>query len=291
MRIRALLRPVAHWIRRLPGVSRVLLTPSVRRSLAALPGARYLFGDAVGGSPWERIHPFDLAHGTDTSGFVPVADLDQLEHEAAREQSQPYASSQPSIIRAVLRKLEPLDSFTFVDLGCGKGRPLLVASEFPFREIVGVELSGSLARIAERNAGLIRRRFPGRTRIRLVVADVRRFALPDGDLLLFLYNPFDEAVIAEVAHAIDAALAMTQRTVYVVYYNPVAGHCIDAVPQLRRRFAGTLPYAADELGYGPDAEDPVVIWQGGAALGPADAHANARIEIVAPRHRVRLTPA
>ena len=115
-----------------------------------------------------------------------------------------------------------------------------------------------------------------------MVADVRRFPLPGGDLVLFLYNPFDEKVIAKVVEAVHDALGTAQRTVYVVYYNPVAGHCFDASPLLRRRFAGTLPYAADELGYGPDTDDPIVVWQGGTALAPIDTRANARIEITNP---------
>ena len=96
--------------------------------------------------------------------------------------------------------------------------------------------------------------------------------------------------MAEVAGLVNAALRNALRTIYVVYYNPVAGHCFDASPLLRRHFAGTLPYAANELGYGPDTEDPIVVWQGGTALAPSDPRADARIEIVDPRHRVRLSP-
>jgi SAM-dependent methyltransferase len=283
MAIKALLGPLARRIGRLPGVSGLLGTPLVRRSLARLPGAARV-------SPWDRVHPFDIANGTDTSGFVPVSDLQQLRHEAARAQSLPYASSQPSIIRTALAVVTQIDTFTFVDLGCGKGRPLLVASEFPFREIIGVELSASLARTARQNADLVRQRCSRRSPIRVVVADAAQFPLPEGNLVLFLYNPFGEEVIAKIAEAVSAALTDARRVVYVVYYNPVAGHCFDAVPLLRRHFAGTLPYAADELGYGPDTEDPVVVWQGGAAPAPIDTRAHARIEIIEPRHRVRLVP-
>ena len=240
--------------------------------------------------PWDRIHPFDIEHGTNTSGFVPVADLDQLKHEPARAQSLPYAGSQPSIIRAALTALQPLESFKFIDLGCGKGRPLLVASEFPFCEIIGVELSASLAKTARHNADVMMQRFSRRTPIRIVVGDVKQFPLPAGNLVLFLYNPFDEQVVAKVAEAVNTALTTAQRTVYVVYYNPVAGHCFDASPLLRRRYAATLPYAASELGYGPDTEDPIVVWQGGTVVGLNDRRANARIQIIEPRHRVRLLP-
>jgi hypothetical protein len=71
-------------------------------------------------------------------------------------------------------------------------------------------------------------------------------------------------------------LRAAERIIYVVYYNPVAAECFDAAPLLSRWFARMLPYAADELGYGPDEEDPVIIWQGGAAIPPAQP-ANAKV--------------
>jgi hypothetical protein len=51
---------------------------------------------------------------------------------------------------------------------------------------------------------------------------------------------------------------------------------------LRCRFSGTVPYAADELGYGPDTKTLIVVWQGGTGLGPSDARANARIAVIEP---------
>ena len=106
-----------------------------------------------------------------------------------------------------------------------------------------------------------------------------------------MYNPFGDDAVAKVAEAVDAAIASDpNRTVYVVYYNPVAGHRFDASPLLRRYLAATLPYGTDELGYGPDTEDPIVIWQGGTACAPTQFGANSRIEIVDPLYRVKLIP-
>jgi SAM-dependent methyltransferase len=289
MGIKAMLKQAARRAGRLLGASHVLRIPLVRRSLGKLPGARHLLPGANHVTAWDRAHPFDVAHGTDTSGFVPLADLDHP--QGARADAIPYAGSQPSIVRAALDALPPLDSFTFVDLGCGKGRPLLVASEFAFRDIVGVELSASLVAIAKHNAELIAQRFPQRTPIRIVRADATRFQFPAGNLVIFMYNPFGDSAIADVAEAVNAAIVDDpDRIVYVVYYNPVAGHRFDAAPLLRRYLAATFPYGTDELGYGPDSDDPVVIWQGGNALAPIDARANARIEIVDPLYRVKLVP-
>lgn len=263
----------------------------VRRAVGRLPGVRRILRRTGAVMPWARMHPFDVTYGTDTSGFVSVDELADLGNEAVRMHAAPYGGSQPSIIRAVLASLPPLDSFTFVDLGCGKGRPLLVASEFPFRDIVGIELSAPLAEVARRNAELMAGLHAKRTDIRIVVGDASSFVLPAGNVVLFLYNPFGDGIVSKVAEVISAAVTQEARTVFVVYYNPVCGHRFDAVPRLRRILALTLPYAADELGYGPDAEDPVVVWEGGIPLAKKDAGADAGIEIVDPRYRVRLLPA
>lgn len=245
---------------RMPVISAVVRHPSIRGLLERIPFAQDLYGTG-----WERVHPFDRAAGTDTSGVVSAAELP--DHEA-RAHAVCYAGSQPSLLRQALATLPELDACTFVDLGCGKGRALLVASEFPFRDILGVELSAPLARIARRNAALVARRFPQRTAVRVVVADASSFHLPHGDLVLFLYHPFGAELVARVVTGVEAALKAAPCTLYVIYYNPVAGHCFDASPLLRRRFARTLPYAPDERGYGPDETDTVVIWQGGVTPAP-----------------------
>jgi len=260
-------------IGRLPLVSTMIRYPSMQELLERVPGAHLLYGNG-----WDRIHPFDRAHGTDTSGLVLADELPA--DEDARSHAVCYAGSQPNVLRLALAALPAVDACSFVDLGCGKGRALLVASEFPFADILGVELSPPLAEIARRNATLVARRHPSRTAVRVALADASRYPLPAGDLVLFLYHPFGAELVARVVAAVEAALADEKRSVYVVYYNPVAGHCFDASPLLRRRYAGMLPYAREEIGYGPDEADPLVIWQGGNAPSPTAA-ANARI-LVAP---------
>src|SRR5687768_7586014 len=125
-------------------VYEALWSPRVRPLLERVPGVRRIYAG------WQRSHPYDVADGVDPSGYVPAA-------ECARdgilpEQISPYGGSQPSIVRTALASLPDLESYAFVDVGCGKGRPLLVASEFAFQRIVGVELAPHLAKIARANA-------------------------------------------------------------------------------------------------------------------------------------------
>jgi hypothetical protein len=277
------LNRVVAAVGRLPVVSSLIRRPLAWRLLKNIPGAKLLYG-----SGWDAVHPFDRIHGTDTSGFVSADQLPAW--EAARVHAVFYAGSQPSVLREALKALPPLETCTFVDLGCGKGRPLLVASEFPFRDILGVELSPGLAKIAERNAAIIAGRFPRRTPIHIAVGDASDFPLPSGDVVLFLYNPFGAELVAKVVQRVEAALGTELRSIYIVYYNPTAAHCFDASSLLTRRFARQIPYAAQELGYGPDESDPVIIWQGGAASLPLEA-ANARLVTVTNGSRVTLEDA
>lgn len=256
--------------------------PPVRRVLEALPGGKSLYD-----AGWNRIHPYDRANGIETSGMVPVERLSV--DETAREGAFLYAGSQPGVLRTVLQTLPGIDSCSFLDLGCGKGRPLFVASEFPFRELIGVELSPPLADTARRNAAIIAQRHPRRVPVQIVTGDATAFPLPVGDFVLFLYNPFGRTLIGKVVANVEAALRAGQRRVYIVYYNPVFGDRFDASPMLSRRYAQTVPYAADEVGFGPDPADSVIIWEPGD--GRPLPGAAAKIVITVPDMRAELETA
>ena len=123
MSLKNKLKSLVAAIEQLPIISAILHQKSVRRLLEHLPGLGLLYPNG-----WNRIHPFDRLHGTDTSGVCAATDLPT--HETARTYAFDYAGSQPNVLRLALAKLPQVDDFTFIDLGCGKGRALLVASEF-----------------------------------------------------------------------------------------------------------------------------------------------------------------
>jgi SAM-dependent methyltransferase len=280
--IKGTIRRFANEIGQWPWVSPLIQRPSIRERLQKVPGANLLYGNG-----WDRRHPFDRLDGTDTSGQMSPDALPA--HEAARKHANAYGGSQPNVLRRALATLPAVNACTFVDLGCGKGRPLLVASEFSFRDIVGVELSPALARVGRRNAAIVARRHPQRTPIRIVEGDASAFPMPAGNVVLFMYHPFGAELVARVVAGVEAALASERRSIQVVYYNPVAGHCFDASPVLRRRFAQLLPYAAEELGYGPDVDDAVIIWEGGGFSSLPAPEAGARIVVGKEGHRASLS--
>ena len=206
-----------------------------------------------------RRHPYDRANGTRTSGMLPNFLISPGEPIDAPTTS--YSATQPSIIRTALAAIPAPRNCQFVDIGCGKGRPLLVATEFGFPAITGVELSPALSRIARRNAEIFARAHPERTRIGVVTGDALQYRLPEQKLVIFLYRPFDLAPTERLVANIEASLRAAPRDLYIVSYNPVFAAPFDASPLLERRYAAQIPYHPSERGYGHDESDAVIIWQ------------------------------
>jgi SAM-dependent methyltransferase len=238
---------------------------------------------------WRRKHPYDRVHGVRTSGVVPgfaITPGDPMDAPT----NVGYGAAQPSIIRTALAAIPDPQHCHFLDLGCGKGRPLLIATEFGFHAIMGFELSPTLSRIARRNANVFSRTHPDRTRIDIVTGDALVHKLPAGKLTVFLYHPFDRPSMEQLLRNIEASLDTTPHDLYIVYYNPVWADVLDTSTTLERRYAAQIPYAADEIGYGPNESDAVVIWQNRGNPNPRPPGiATAFVTIVSPGWRAEIT--
>ena len=113
-----------------------------------------------------------------------------------------------------------VEEYAFVDIGCGKGRAMMLASEMPFREVMGVELNAGLVLIAEKN--LLRWRELGRSRcpVRIVRGDATELLLPQTPLLIFLYNPFHAPVLRKLLERIDVVAGESKGLIDVLYLVP-----------------------------------------------------------------------
>jgi SAM-dependent methyltransferase len=172
-----------------------------------------------------------------------------------------YAGSQPSIVRRAIADLPDKQSHCFVDLGCGKGRVVLIAAEYAFPMVVGVDISLPILRIARTNAAIVQTHFPEQRPVWFVCANAYHF-LPSGDgLVVYLYHPFGKDGIARLVCELERRIAEQATHVFVVYYNPVWGKLFDASLHFTRWAADRFDYASEELGYGPSTADSVVVWQ------------------------------
>lgn len=147
---------------------------------------------------------FDKEHGCDTGGIVHPRRL--------RVNGKRYQAADPKIFQEAMAHIPGDKShFAFVDLGCGKGRALILASQYGFENIVGVEQSPKLAAVASRNLKLLD------VDAEIVTGDASKFAFPSGPLVCFMYNPFGPAVIRTVCEKLQRRVG----PLYVVYVNPM----------------------------------------------------------------------
>ena len=153
-----------------------------------------------------------------------------------------YQPCDPELFRETLDLLKSdFRSFTFVDIGSGKGRALLMAAEYPFRRVVGVELLPQLHAIAEQN---IRGFDHGRQQAEDVVSlcmDAAEFEFPIEPLVVFLFNPLPEPALQQVLARLGESLERRPRTAYAIYHNPVLEYVL-ANDRRWQRVAGTMHY-------------------------------------------------
>jgi SAM-dependent methyltransferase len=137
-----------------------------------------------------------------------------------------YQPTDPAMFREMMGALPiRFEQFTFVDLGSGKGRTLLLASEYPFLRIVGVEILPELHRAAEDNICAYQHATGCGGQIDAIRADACEFDLPETPLVVYLFNPLPEAGLRRVIGTLEVSLMKAPRQIWIVYHNPV----LDAV--------------------------------------------------------------
>jgi hypothetical protein len=177
---------------------------------------------------------FDRRYGVNTGGVIPLSNLN-LEGESWVFGALYQAVSASVDFGEIFQELAVrCEEFTFIDLGSGKGRAVLLASSLPFKKIVGIELSDELNRIAEDNI----RRWPDGARrcrqIELVWMDAGGYRFSEGPFVLYMYNPFERPVMERVVANVKTAFQQYPRRIVVVYFTPKHDDLWDGVEFLKR---------------------------------------------------------
>ena len=189
-------------------------------------------------------HPFDLEFGVRTSGLVAGRHL-HAGHRHDHHVTAYYAVA-PSVFHGLLVRwrrcpqLAPLDAYTFVDLGAGMGRALLLAAAYSFRAVIGVELHPTLARIARGNLAVWRAAGRARVPTRVYCRDAAAFALPPGPCLVFLFNPFGAPVLRRLLRCWKRNLASRAGHVDILYVNDEQRDVLAREPGFERLFRGEI---------------------------------------------------
>ena len=170
---------------------------------------------ALASKLWDRIHRVD------------TAELSELHSFAIRSENLVHAIRYQATPTGVFRKMiGSLDirheDFEFVDFGSGKGRTLLLAAEFAFRGVTGIEFAPELHAIANRNISSFRG--PRRCReVRSICIDAADYRLPARDCLLYFNFPFHEPVMQAVLASVTQTIEQSRARVLLVNYEPKPG--------------------------------------------------------------------
>ncbi len=170
---------------------------------------------------------FDAQYGVTTEALIFLGDL----NAESVGSSVAYATHyEPTPVRDFAQFMNALcvefTKSTFVDIGSGMGRVVLLAARYPFKQILGIELSPALHEVAVQN---LKRWVDPRQRckdIRLVRADASTFDFPAGNLVVYLYNPFREPLLTALLEKILASRRIA-REVVLCYHTPAEREAID----------------------------------------------------------------
>jgi SAM-dependent methyltransferase len=134
----------------------------------------------------------------------------------------PYQATDPALFHEMLRRLDiNFPEFTFVDLGSGKGRVLLMAADYPFRRILGIELLPELNRIALENLRNYQTPNQQCFNVQSECGDARNFEFPPEPVVLYLFNPLSQSGLVQMLHNLERSLLQSPRKVFVLYQNPL----------------------------------------------------------------------
>ena len=193
------------------------------------------------------IHPFDQLHGTDTSGLIPGSVIVQGT-SAKLEELTAYYGVAPSILHGLLdiwlhrTTPFPIEKTVFLDIGAGKGRALLLASQFPFLRVEGVELNPDLARIANANISLWNNDLQANALSPLTLhhADATTHPLPLEPTLAFLFHPFELPLLRRFLRHIETSQATHSQPFDLLYANAEHDSYLDHHPAFTRLWMGSV---------------------------------------------------
>ncbi|WP_245437635.1 MULTISPECIES: class I SAM-dependent methyltransferase [unclassified Mesorhizobium] len=170
---------------------------------------RHMLADRVA-RKWDR------RHGVDTAGSIQLGALNVVgPHRAMGNEA---VCTSPRTFDFIMKSLpRDLHAHTFIDIGSGKSRTLLLASQYPFAEIIGVEFARELVDIARSNIERFRDPSQRCRALSVVETDAAAYDFPQVPLVVYFYNPFSQDVFDIVLKNLISSLERHPRDCFIVY--------------------------------------------------------------------------
>lgn len=156
-----------------------------------------------------------------------------------------HKPSEWTLLPRILPKRQVAAHDVFIDFGSGLGRVVFQAARYPFRRVIGIELSEELNDVARLNIDRNRHRLRCKD-VTLVVGDVLDYDIPDDVTVAFFANPFTGTIFATVIERLLASVDRNPRRLRIIYRNPVEHDLLLSTGRIRpvRHLHGLRPTAS-----------------------------------------------
>lgn len=177
---------------------------------------------------------FDSYFQINTAPRALLSDMDVIGDN--RWHAVDYEATYPLSFIIMLRRLKFPKTFVFVDVGCGKGRVLILSAWYGFKQTFGLEFSRQLCDIAIINkAGFKRGRY--NSRITIVSTDVLDYQMKDNENIFYLFNPFDQAILSQFIQKVTSSYKRVARPIFLIFHNMPCSNALLADSEIFFKYA------------------------------------------------------
>jgi hypothetical protein len=167
----------------------------------------------------QRSRAYDAKHGVETATEVRLSDVGIAAQDVERGNTIYRVTWGWLILEALAQLRIDHTSYTFIDYGSGKGKAMLMASDFPFKRIIGLEYGKGLHAIASANCRAYRSPAQKCHSLEPILSDVLDYDPPPGPIVCFMCNPFDQPTMRRVFDRWRARYESGEREIRIMYLN------------------------------------------------------------------------
>ena len=192
----------------------------------------------------QHLRFFDRKYGIRTSGHVELSDT-SFDPSKLRNATA-YGPVNGWAFRRLLRNLDLPKSLHFVDLGCGLARPCIVAAEYGFEKVTGVELAPELCITARENVERCHLPSEKKQRISIIQGDVFDYCERSEDDVFFIFRAFSLEFFRIVRTKLAARALQQDKTLTMIYterLSPGKSHEVKSLsedPAFRKVYEGNM---------------------------------------------------
>jgi len=169
---------------------------------------------------------FDFKYGTNTMSPVRLCALNIKSENKIK--GFKYRPTRAKPFKKLMTTLDFPDDSVFVDFGAGKGRVILLASQYRFKRVVGIEFSPQLCKEARKNFAIFKKKSKTFDQVEIIESDVVDYEIGDDENVFFLFNPFNGTVMNRLLRNLAISLEKKKRKIWLIYNHPVYRDIIES---------------------------------------------------------------